>query len=299
MTKLGVAFMKRAWVALNRASNRLFAILLVCSVSASLHGQQPTQSSKRTEPVFQDDFESGTYGRRQPGGKWQGGGSGNVHIERGGAGGSSYALSLIHRAKPPQGMSSAEQRFALAEGTAELWLEYDLFVPANFYHRTKQRGSDNNKFLALWEENYKGVADDGVTPTAQFIVEFRPMNDGKKRVGRPGDSYLYMNGNLRHSNTNRRFGNSQNAITNTERGRWNRVRVHIRLSSTNDAEDGLVELFMNDRKLISRSDLALPTRANGHYLRHGYFMGWANSGYSEDTHFKVDNVRLYAIDPRW
>jgi hypothetical protein len=299
MTKLGVAFMKRAWVALKRAPNRLFVILLVCSASASLHGQQPTQNSKRSDPVFQDDFETGAYARGQRGGKWQGGNSGNVHIERGGSRGSGYALSLIHRAKPPNGMSTAEQRFAFADGTPELWVEYDFFLPQNFHHRLKSKKSVNNKFLALWEENYSGLASDGETPTTQVIIEFRPMNDSKNRTGKPGDSYMYVNGNFRNSGRNRRFGSALNAFTDAERGRWNRIRVHVRLATDDNTNDGLVEVHINDRKLISETQLPLPSKRSGHYIRHGYLLGWSNSGYDNDTHFKIDNVRFYASDPSW
>jgi hypothetical protein len=266
----------------------------VAGALASTHLEGQAESRNNPSPVFQDDFESGKYARDQEGGRWVGGGSGNVHVGRGGAGGSAFALDLIHRAKPPKGMSSAEQRFTLAKGVPELWLEYDFYLPENFFHR----GTGNNKFLALWEEEYGGIAKDGTT-TTQLLVEFRPMNDRKRNEGRPGDSYLYVNGRSGKTDKMRRMGSAPNAFTIRERGRWNKVRIHVRLSSTDASEDGVFELAINGQQLISSRRLALPSAASGHYIRRGYFLGWANSGYNEDTHFKVDNVRIYNSNPGW
>jgi hypothetical protein len=261
----------------------------------TVSGQTGSRAASRIEPVFSDDFESGNYKRKQAGGSWTGGGSGNVHVGPGGADGSRYALNLIHRAKGQKGMSSAEQRFVLEKGVTELWLEYDFYLPKNFQHR----GTRNNKFLALWEEKYGGVMKDGVTPTPYFLIEFRPMNPAKQRGGRVGDSYLYVTGHTRDNDVNRRFGTAVNAFTDAERGRWNKVKLHIAIATDDKTNDGIVELSINERMLISNTRLALPSKANGHYLRRGYFLGWSNSGYDEDMNFKIDNVRIYDRDPNW
>ena len=82
-------------------------------------------------------------------------------------------------------------------GSPELWIEYDFLVPANFFHRLNPTASSNNKFLALWEENYTGVAADGTTPTPLLVLEFRPMNDSPSRAGELGSSYVYLHGHDR------------------------------------------------------------------------------------------------------
>jgi hypothetical protein len=175
----------------------------------------------------------------------------------------------------------------------EIWLDYDFFLPSNFVHRQAKKGA-NNKFLALWEENYAAPNGDPI-----IVFEFRPMNDSPKRSGSSGDSYLYVHARDRDGKMRNRAQPALNAFSDAVRGRWNRIRVHVRLASSESKSDGVIELWMNDKRIIAADGLALPS-SEKHYLRRGYFMGWSNSGYSADTHFKIDNVRFYssAPDPR-
>jgi hypothetical protein len=34
-------------------------------------------------------------------------------------------------------------------------------------------------------------------------------------------------------------------------------------------------------------------------LRNGYLLGWANSGFAQETVFYVDNVKFYQTSPGW
>jgi hypothetical protein len=77
------------------------------------------------------------------------------------------------------------------------------------------------------------------------------------------------------------------------------MRFHVRLASSEAARDGLVEIFINEKKAIDARSLALPARSAGHYISSGYLMGWSNSGYDADTRFLIDRVRVYATDPKW
>jgi hypothetical protein len=252
---------------------------------------------KRVEPVFEDDFESGAYSKRA-GGRWVGGNSGNVRVVREGAG-SAYALGLTHRAKPSGKMSTAEQRFRLDKGASELWISFDFFVPKNFHHREPD-GNSNNKFLALWEENYNGWVDKAKTvPAVRFLFEFRPMNDLPSHRGANGDSYLYVNGVDRRGRQKGMGPKAMSAFSDRERGKWNQVRIHVRLASTENTSDGLVELDINGKQTLHSRNLATPSAAAGRYLKNGYFLGWANSGYNEDMNFKIDNVRFYTTNPQW
>ena len=187
-------------------------------------------------------------------------------------------------------MSTAEQRFALAKGEKELWIEYDFFLPSNFFHRAP-RTSSNNKFLALWEEAYNAPKGPPL-----IIFEFRPMADGRRQLGKAGDSYLYVHTRDFAGKMRNRGKPALNAFSDAQRGRWNKIRVHVRLSTTEAASDGLIELWLNDNRIIQADGVNLP--GGKHYIRHGYFMGWSNSGYTEDTHFKIDNVRIYNTMPR-
>jgi hypothetical protein len=250
--------------------------------------------------VFEDLFETGTYLVGSSGARWVGGGSGNVNVCGGGAGGSSFALCLTHRAKLPGLMSSAEQRFRLINGSPELWIEYDFLVPANFYHRLNPTNSPNNKFLALWEENYTGEADDGVTPTPLLIFEFRPMNDSPSRAGELGSSYVYLHGNDRTGKLHGGYGPKWlSAFGSWNRGQWLQIRVHARLSTSDTTNDGFVKLYADGKLVIDAVNLPLHSSSNARYLRNGYLLGWSNSGYDADTEFKVDNIKFYSNDPGW
>jgi hypothetical protein len=234
--------------------------------------------------VFADNFENGKRAESMPGGKWLQSGR-RVSVESGGAADSKFALDFFYPARDSGRMSTAEQRFVLTKGVTELWIEYDLFVPANFRHR-EPKSNSNNKFLALWQEEYSGA---GGTPI--IIFEYRPMGDNSNRVGKPGDSYLYVHARDRAGRMRNRGRPGLNAFTDAQRNRWNQVRVHVRLASTDAMDDGLIEVWLNGTRIIEADGLSLQS-AKRNYIRRGYFMGWSNSGYEQDTHFKIDNVRF-------
>jgi uncharacterized protein YjdB len=237
---------------------------------------------------FRDNFESGNYTGVQ-GGTWVGGGSGNVFVGTGGNG-SSYALNLIHRGKPSGGQSTAEQRFRLTGPVSEFWMEYDFYLPSNFYHRLNPTNTDNNKFLAIWEETYSSP-----TPSAEVYMNFWPVDAA--HPGKTGDSYMTVKGNLRGSPVNRPFTHIDNMFTNAERGRWNQFRLHMKLASGPSTDDGVVEIWWNGVLRAVERRLALPSAPS--YFKNGYLLGWATSGYDQDTHFKIDNIRIYTTNPGW
>jgi hypothetical protein len=249
--------------------------------------------------VFYDDFDIGNYISGVVGGRWVGGGSGNVLVAPGGAAGSPFALTMVHRGKGAGLMSTAEQRFRLSQGSSELWLEYDFRVPDNFFHREPTENS-NNKFLALWEENYNAYSADGTTPTPLLIFEFRPMNDSPTRAGEVGSSYVYLHGTDRTGKMHGGIGNKWlSAFGSWNRGTWLQIRVHVKLASADSANDGLVEMFADGRLVLSVYDFPLHAAATGRHFRNGYFLGWSNSGYDTDTEFKIDNVKFYESNPGW
>lgn len=265
------------------------AVVVASDLNAQDVAREAGAERRTTTPVFSDDFESGQRSNAHGGGRWASTGQ-RVTVQKDDKAGSKFALDFFFPARDPGRMSTAEQRFALAEGVKELWLEYDFFLPSNFFHRQTGKGA-NNKFLALWEEDYSALNGE---PLLAF--EFRPMNDVRKRSGKNGDSYLYVHARDRVGKMRNRGQPALNAFSDAQRGRWNSIRVHVRLATGENVNDGLIELWMNGKRIIAADGLALPG-GEKHYLRRGYFMGWSNSGYTADTHFKIDNVRFYAKSP--
>jgi hypothetical protein len=244
--------------------------------------------------VFFDDFD----GAGVKGGEWIGGigrgGSGNVHIGpdritgRGGG-----VLHLIFRGKPPRVGSMAEQRFRLDRKVTELWFEFDIYIPDNYQHRSP----GNDKFFALWESAY---SNQQIDQGELFGVLWPTSSRGPRHaIGKPGDAYLALPGNLRGSSVNRQLATVPNFITDQERGRWNNFRLHYRLSSNAMANDGALDVWWNGVRRVSGSNRALPSVSAGRFIQHGYLLGAASAGYDADTHFRIDNVRIYSRNPNW
>jgi hypothetical protein len=85
------------------------------------------------------------------------------------------------------------------------------------------------------------------------------------------------------------------AITDSRRGRWLKVQVHVRLATVAN-NDGVMEMWVDGVKTISNQRLPLyPAGGVGNYLRHGYLMGWANSGFAATGVTFIDDVIISAI----
>jgi hypothetical protein len=53
----------------------------------------------------------------------------------------------------------------------------------------------------------------------------------------------------------------------------------------------------------SRTDWVFWSTGGNNFVRNGYFMGWANSGYTDETFFHIrggaDGPKFYDTDPEW
>lgn len=77
------------------------------------------------------------------------------------------------------------------------------------------------------------------------------------------------------------------------KGAWNRIRLRLKAASSRTASDGVVNMQINGTTVLSittakfHNAYSSPVDA---VLRNGYFMGWANSGFTEKTVFFIDDV---------
>jgi hypothetical protein len=80
------------------------------------------------------------------------------------------------------------------------------------------------------------------------------------------------------------------------------VRLHVKGASTRESSDGVFELWINGTLLHALYDAPFhnfdPTVPDA-VMRHGYFMGWSNSGFDEQTVFHIDDVKFFASRPNW
>jgi hypothetical protein len=181
-----------------------------------------------------------------------------------------------------------ELAFSLGKSVSEIWIEYDLYVPSNFAHRSQP--IDNNKFLQL---NFNGSTYQALT------IEFVRQSDTTSGLKR----FLSATENPANGSDNwpTAFSTQPNFIGagyNIEPGQWSQVRVHFKSSTDGTTADGIAELWING--VLVRS-LSWPfwKISTGGQINGGYILGYSNSGYAEATEFRADDVKIYETNPGW
>jgi len=189
---------------------------------------------------------------------------------------------------PEEGM--AEQRFNLGRQLSELWLDYEVHIPSNLVLRNFSGGSNPNKFLSLWPENYSTVGETYV------VTEFwrdGADNTSYARILSLGDLYPGVSS---------RDGDavmSSNFISTARTG-WNRIRVHYKIASGPGQTDGAYEGWIGS-ELMWRANSAWQFWSTGglNYIEQGYFMGSSNPGYAAQTDYHIRHPKFYDQDPQW
>ena len=188
--------------------------------------------------------------------------------------------------------SSAEQRFEMGRNLSELWVEYDLHIPSNFALRADFPA--NNKFLALWTDTYDAAG------RITVVLEYeRNGTDSSRSRSIANGSESQAAGML--SNAGDRTY-TESFITAAKAGAWYRIRVHFRMASASGQTNGVFEVMMgNELVWRSRSDYVwYPVNGSSvAYIRNGYLMGWANSGFTDETDFHLRDIKFYDSDPQW
>jgi hypothetical protein len=82
----------------------------------------------------------------------------------------------------------------------------------------------------------------------------------------------------------------------SDRGRWMELVIHLKTETSAGASDGIIETWRrwdgdaSFTALHSKTDASLYEATGG--WQAGYFMGWANDPYTENTWFLIDDVTL-------
>lgn len=245
------------------------------------------------EPFFADDFDNGKFNSRD-GFTWKSGVK--ISSERSYSG--DYSMKFPYKATPLGDDSSAEQRFDMGRYLPELWIEYMIYIPSNFRHRVDL--PSNDKFIMVWKDTYGSLSG-----TWQIGWEYDRNGDteshGRFMSSRWDEDYVTSSGVWPEPAPLNRM----KLISKTGPlviGQWNSVRLHFKAASSPRGEDGVSELWVNGKVVFSyfkgrfhNFNANDPVAA----LRNGYFMGWANSGFDEQTDFFIDDVRFYSISPGW
>lgn len=247
---------------MNRVSHRLYVPLLLCALASA--------ATVHAGILFEDGFESGRKSGAQNGFSWSDNTNG-ISVSNAVALTGSYALRFPFEAVPMGEDSFQEQRVRFGRAYNEMWVSYDLYVPSNYQHRSDS--PSNNKFFAIFNNNYN--------PGWQLNFSLSPDGSQGSRVG----IYYYGNG------SNQDIIDGPTLIASSDRGKWMHIVMHFKVPSTISARDGVAELWKNGTTIISNKTLnsgGTSTALNN--MDEAYILGWANSGFTQETVMYVDNV---------
>lgn len=198
----------------------------------------------------------------------------------------------------------SEQRFSLDKKYTDLWFRYKLWVPENYFHRAPEGPSNNKGLLMLWGDSYSGYS-----PTVSLHFE---------RKGSTGESYLYSSWRVNGATAFNFFdpatlsagGDLANApvgISMSDRGTWIDWVINVRASTipvaSNDWRsgegNGVVRVWKNGSLILNISNAhnyydgsSSDAGGSGDGWNAGYLIGWANSGFNEDTTLNIDDFSM-------
>lgn len=254
----------------------------------------PVAPPSNSPLIWSDSFDNGERNNGN-GFVWRDAASVTVSNERAFSG--THALRFRYRPVPSGTDAWSEQRFDLGQYLGELWIEYMLYVPANFRHRADSPG--NNKFLWLWKDVYSASGEWNIG--WEYLRLTDTTSSGRFISSRWDYNFASNSGPWVTPNQNTTpglFGGS-NPI---RPGQWNRIRFHAKAASSRTAQDGESRLWVNNTLVFQITNGrfhnfdAAKTEAT---LRNGYLLGWSNSGFLEETIFFIDDTKFYRGNPGW
>ena len=253
----------------------IYGVLTLLSLSSQLAS---------AEALFTDGFESNDLSHSEGGVSYGASESASVSdaLPRTG----NYSLRFRYSAAASGQDSFSEQRVGYSN-TSELWIKYDLFIPANYNHRN-DTGPDNNKFLAIYRNPYR-------TPGFQVNWSLSPNGSGGSNI----NLHRYRNGE-EQSTISPAGGIGNDFITSADHGNWIQIIARVKVPSSSSANDGIMQMWKgtwngsawSHTQVTNETTLDCYGGDNENYMSELYLLGWSNSGYTEETIFYIDNVEI-------
>jgi hypothetical protein len=208
----------------------------------------------------------------------------------------------------PSGINSwAEQRFSIntsslgTKGLTEIWLQYDIFIPTNYFHRDLDPSGSNwvgggEKLLSLYADEYSNP-----NPTlilGQNMMR-RSYDTGAPNTTNVGGSY--QSGSFAVTRNGSRdffqmWPEESKPVVNVkvDLGTWQRRTIHVVMPTSATSNNGVVEFWIKRAngtvsKIIDEHSGWFYGGAQN-YINGGYLLGWSNTGFNADTYFLIDNV---------
>lgn len=259
-------------------------------------GTPATPPPSSGTPYFSDDFESGDLSKSSTsdGSTWVWTPTG-VTVDNSAAHTGANSASLVYGPDANGDDSWLQLNFKFGKEVREFWMEYWLYIPANFFHRDQDSAPNtvtNNKFFAARNEGSNFEA---------WTVEFIRRADGTSDLKRPMSNSQFPGGGNNWPTDESEYVPKFIGPDNTyfcQTGQWNKIGMRFKGSTDGTSPDGRMEVWAND-VLVKGFDWAIWSNTYGNLVDGGYIMGWANSGYTNATEFRIDDVKVFLTDPGW
>lgn len=243
---------------------------------------------------FEDSFESGDLSKTttSDGSTWEWIAPA-LSVDSGDATDGTQSVSMVFGPDADESDSSAQLNFDFGKALSEVWVEYDLYIPSNFNHRS-QASVTNNKFFQF---NFDGSTYQALT--IEYVEGGGGYSDLKRFLSAsetPGGSINWPTDAQVNPTVENFIG--VGAAYTMNPGNWYQIRVHFKSSTDGTSDDGTAELFV-DGTLIKSLDWAYWNISTSGQVNGGYVLGYANSGFDSATEFRVDNFKCYDSDPGW
>lgn len=225
----------------------------------------------QAEILFQDGFESGDFSKVSGNAKWGSKNSVTVSPERAKEG--AYAAKFHFAGNTSLAANAdafSELRFDVGSLRTDVWIQYELYVPANYQHRNAD-SSDNNKLFRLWGNTYNDIEKVGFSMwPSNGLSRAQADWDSGTGMGPKGASYGSF-------------------ITAADLGKWMTIKIQAKAATA--TQPGTLNLWKNGVLVIDNTNTVNHYRTGEtHAFRYGYLLGWSNSGFTETTDLYIDNV---------
>ncbi len=151
-------------------------------------------------------------------------------------------------------------------------------------------GTSNDKFFFLWANTYSNVGTD-----VQVGLEYEPSGSYMNAPKMLGLGYEYPGTLIRDSSTG--MYQAPYLFNSTDYGKWIHIQMYARVGNSTDT--GIWEGWVNGVLKWRSGNFSIYYPGGNNYFLNGYIMGWANSGFSNETNFYIDNFKIYDQNPGW
>jgi hypothetical protein len=220
--------------------------------------------------IDSDDFETGSFAS----GPW--GSSPNCDVTSTNPKDGIYSAEFVYEGSGTGGDAWSELRFDLGAQYDELMVKYDLYIPDNYEHRDES--PDNNKYFRFWPIDF---GDD------EKIGASMKTTDGI--TSSIGSDYRFSAGGGMHTSVSRKEG----FIVEADRGLWIPMAIYAKAPT---ATTNCVWRIYKNNLLFHSDDFDNDFIGGTNGYRYGYLLGWANSGFDNETIFYMDNVEFWDAD---